>query len=155
MRLQIEKGCVIIMAGYLGSLIKIKGLTVSQGDYILPLQLVEFKSYKATYSALDKDSNRNGDGNLVRTVLPHKVAHCSITVRSTHNEIIGNLMKAIQDRYIKPLEKKVRAIVWVQEENDYVEAEFYVPDIEFTIKRIEQDKRLVFYEPFTLEFIGY
>ncbi len=141
---------------YNGYLIKIKGISDSStasSDYILPLQYMIEKSYKGTYSVLDGDSKRNGDGVLVRVVLPHKVAHCSVEIRPMSNNVIGDLMGHIQARYTKPEEKKCIAFIWVAEINDYVEAEFYVPDIEFTVKKIENGK--VLYEQFTLEFIGY
>lgn len=139
--------------GYSNYLIKIIGTGEYATNYVVPMECISFDSYKATYSALDKDSKRNGNGKLIRTVLPHKVAHCSVTVLSLPNNGVGAIMGNIQLRYIKELEKKVVAEVWVPEINDYVEAEFYIPDIEFTIKKVENGK--VFYDPFTLEFIGY
>ena len=142
--------------GYSNYLIKIKGISGSQtasSDYIIPMGYITFESYKGTYSALDKDSKRNGDGKLIRTVLPHKVAHSAVEIRPLSNAQVGSMMSSIQARYIKEGEKKVNASIWVSELNDYVEAEFYLPDIEFTIKKVEDGK--VFYKPFTLEFIGY
>ena len=141
--------------GFSNYLIKIIGQGQYATNYVVPMECISFESYKATYSALDKDSKRNGNGHLIRTVLPHKVAHCSVEMRPLSNSQIGTIMGNIQSRYIegKELEKKVVAEVWIQEIDDYVQAEFYVPDIEFTIKRIENGK--VFYKPFTLEFIGY
>lgn len=138
---------------YSNYLIKIIGHGQYATNYVLPMECISFQSYKATYSALDKDSKRNGNGGLIRTVLPHKVAHCSVQIRSLPNAGVGDIMGNLQSRYTKELEKKVQAEIWVPEINDYVETEFYVPDIEFTIKKIENGK--VFYEPFTLEFIGY
>lgn len=141
---------------YSSYLIKVKGISGSQtasSDYTIPMEYMLEKTFKGTYSALDKDSKRNGDGKLIRTVLPHKVAHCSVEFRTLPNNIVGSMMQSIQARYTKEGEKKIVASIWVPELDDYVEAEFYLPDIEFTIKKIESGK--VFYEQFTLEFIGY
>lgn len=134
---------------YNGYLIKILGTT----DYVMPFGYMVFQSYKGTYSVLDGDSKRNGEGRLVRTVLPHKVAHCSVDIMPLDNNELGDLMGGIQSRYTEAAEKKVTASIWVPEINGYVEEEFYVPDIEITIKKVEDGK--VIYEPFTLEFIGY
>lgn len=139
--------------GYSNYLIKIIGTGQYATNYVVPMECMLFESYKATYSALDKNSTRNGNGNLIRTVLPHKVAHCSVDFRELPNEAVGTIMGNIQSRYTKELEKKVSAEIWVPEINDYVQAEFYIPDIEFTVKKIENGK--VFYKQFTLEFIGY
>ena len=139
--------------GYSNYLIKIIGTGEYATNYVVPMECISFDSYKATYSALDKDSKRNGNGKLIRTVLPHKVAHCSVDFRPLSNVEIGSVMSAIQSRYTKASEKKVEASIWVAEINDYIQAEFYIPDIEFTVKKIENGK--VLYEQFTLEFIGY
>ena len=141
--------------GYSNYLIKIIGQGQYGTNYVLPMENILERSYKGTYSTLDKDSKRNGNGKLIRTVLPRKVAHCAVTVRALDNDTIGTMMSNIQSRYIsgKELEKKVIAEIWVAEINDYVQSEMYVPDIEFTVKKIENGK--VFYDQFTLEFIGY
>lgn len=135
--------------GYNNYLIKIKGTS----DYVIPMNCMIEKTYKGTYSVMDGDSKRNGNGVLVRVVLPHKVAHCSVDFRPLTNDAIGTIMSNIQSRYTKPAEKKVLASIWVAEINDYIEDEFYIPDIEFTVKKVENGN--VFYEQFTLEFIGY
>lgn len=143
--------------GYSNYLIKVKGISGSQtasSDYTIPLDCVLEKTYTGTYSTLDMDSSRNGNGKLVRTVLPHKVAHCSIEFRpNLPSSMIGSIMNSIQARYTKPIEKKLVASIWVAELGDYVETEMYMPDIEFTVNKIENNK--VIYESFTLEFIGY
>lgn len=153
MRLHKLKGCVIM--DYSNYLIKIIDNSQYGTNYAIPMPVMLEKSYKCTYSALDMDSSRNGAGKLVRNVLPHKVAHCSVTMRSLPNNAVGDIMGNIQSRYItgKEDEKRVLAEVWVPELNDYIQSEMYVPDIEFTIKKIENGK--IFYEQFTLEFIGY
>lgn len=140
---------------YLGYLIKIKGVegTSASSDYEIPMQFVQEKSYKGTYSTLDKDSKRTSSGKLKRKVLSHKVAHSAVQTRPLWYTDLHNLMQNIQQRYVKPKEKKVRASIWVVEICDYVETEFYVPDTEYTIDHIEGTS--IKYEPFTLELIGY
>lgn len=142
---------------YNGYVIKVKGVsgTSASSDYIVPMQYMIERTYKGTYSVLDGDSKRNGNGVLVRTVLPHKVAHCAVDIRSLSSAEVGPMMTAIQARYLpdKANEKKVNASIWVAEINDYIEADFYIPDIEFTVRKLENTK--VLYEQFTIEFIGY
>lgn len=149
------KGVIIDMSVYNGYLIKVKGIedTAYAADFIIPLQYMILSSYKATYSTLDGDTKRDGEGYLVRTVLPHKVAHCSVDIRQMSNAEIWLLMDGIQSRYTDENENKVNASIWVPQLNDYVDAEFYVPDIEFTIRKIEPPK--ILYAQLTLEFIGY
>lgn len=140
-----------------GYLIRIKGIqggtSIQQLDYDIPLSYIQEKTYKGTYSVLDGDSKRNGTGKLVRTVMSHKVPHCSVDMRSLNNDQVDIMMLMIRSRYTKPREKKLKVSMWVPELGDYVEAECYLPDIEFVIRQVTDTT--VFYEPFTLEFIGY
>ena len=143
------------MAGYAGYLIKIlKKEEEEQGtDYTLPMQFISEKSYKMTYSVLDSEATRNAKGKLIRTALPHKVAHCEVQIRELNNTQLGSIFTNIQSRYVKKKEKKVKASVFVPEINDYVESMFYLPDIEVTINHIEHGKLI--YNPIKLELIGY
>nr|DAU37946.1 MAG TPA: hypothetical protein [Caudoviricetes sp.] len=50
-------------------------------------------------------------------------------------------------------ERKVYLTYWNDEDNVYKSSYFYIPDIKFTIKRIESDN--IFYEPLDIELIEY
>lgn len=142
---------------YNGYLIKVKGISGSESyssDYTIPLNFVLEKTYKMTYSVIDFDSTRNGAGKLVRNALSHKVPHCSIQVRPLDNTQLATMLSAIRNRYTIRKEKKVVLSVFVPEINQYVETSFYLPDLELTIRRIENNQKVI-YEGFTLEFIGY
>lgn len=142
---------------YNGYLIKIKGVSGSSagsGDYTIPLGgYVSEKTYKGTYSVLDGDSKRNGSGVLVRTVLPHKVAHCSVDFMPLDNTKVDTMFAMIRARFTDERAHKLRASIWVPMLGDYVEDDFYLPDIEFTINQVTDSG--IKYEPFTLELIGY
>jgi hypothetical protein len=141
-----------------GYLVKIKGIPDSEtvsSDYTVPLRVFEWASYKATRSTMDKDSRRNGKARLKRKTYPHRVCHCSFTFRSMTAEELWPVWKAMRDRYVKVRQKKVKASIWVPEINDYVEDYFYMPDIEFTIMKVEPDGSSVKYNPIECELIGY
>ena len=141
------------MAGYAGYLIKILKKDNEGTDYTIPMHYVVHSSYKMTYSTLDSEATRNAKGKLKRKTLPHKVPHCEITVKELNNTQLGDLFSNIRSRYVKKKEKKVKASVFVDELDDYVEEMFYIPDTEIVINHIERNK--VLYNAFTLEFIGY
>lgn len=141
---------------YDGYLIKIKGITGSQlysGDYIIPNSAIIWESYKATYSTLDGDSKRNGTGSLKRKTYKHKVAHCTFSFMPMTNTQFANIWNPVRSRYVKQRQKKVKASIWVPEINGYIEDYFYVPDTEFTIKKIEGN--VVKYAQTEVELIGY
>ena len=142
---------------YSGYLIKVKGIpgsTYYSSDYTIPMHFILEKTYKMTYSVIDFDSTRNGAGKLVRNALRHKVPHCTIQVKPLNNTNMAALWEGISNRYLIQKEKKVELSVDIPEINDYVTAKFYIPDIELTIRRIENNQTVI-YEGFTLEFIGY
>lgn len=133
---------------YNGYLIKILG----NGDYTIPLTLINEVSYKGTLSVMDLDATRTADGILHRNVVL-AVSHCSFETRPLNNTDVASLWGNIRSRYTNAAEKKVYASVYISELDDYMSANFYIPDIEMTISHIENNK--VFYEPITFEFIGY
>lgn len=128
-------------------------------DYSIPLNLIVEGTYKGTYSALDMDSNRVGTGELDRNVLDHAVAHCSMTIKAGSNKKISPLLQALKSRYVtgKEKEKKIWVSMWIAELDDYVSAYCYIPDMDFTTRRIDDktDPWTMYYTEFTLEFIGY
>lgn len=141
---------------YQGYLVKIKaisGSSTADWDYIVPMSSIVYESYKATYSVLDEDAKRSGKGKLKRTTYPHKVAHCKFTFREMNNTQLFSILELIQLHYTKKRQKKVKASIWVPEINSYVEDYFYIPDIEFTLLRVEGNKLI--YAPTEVELIGY
>lgn len=141
---------------YQGYLVKIKaisGSSTADWDYIVPMSSIVYESYKATYSVLDEDAKRSGKGKLKRTTYPHKVAHCKFTFREMNNTQLFSILELIQLHYTKKRQKKVKASIWVPETNSYVEDYFYIPDIEFTLLRVEGNKLI--YAPTEVELIGY
>ena len=142
---------IMAYSGYL-----IKALGVNGGsDYILPMHFIIEKTYKMTYSVIDFDSTRNGAGKLVRNALKHKVPHCTVNIKPLSNTNMAALWTNLQSRYTINKEKKIRLSVYIPEIDGYVTENFYIPDMELTIRRIEEGTNKIVYEGFTLEFIGY
>ena len=68
---------------------------------------------------------------------------------------MASLWTNLQSRYTINKEKKIRLSVYIPEIDGYVTENFYIPDMEITIRRIEEETNKIVYEGFTLEFIGY
>ena len=139
------------------------------GDFVIPLEAMEYDTYKGIRSALDEQSHRTANGGtLVRNVIGNK-SHCSVTIRSLPEPVVTNILKNIFGRKVLPdgsndikkREEVVNVNFWVPKLYTYVEATCYVPEIEFTIKKAERvmvsgsEKLLITYDSFTLEFIEY
>lgn len=142
---------------YAGYLVKIKaiegGAPIASFDYTIPLGSIVWESYKATYSTLDGESKRNGTGRLKRKTYKHQVAHCSFTFMPMSNTELWQIWEMVKARYVKKRQKKVKASIFVPELNDYIEDYFYVPDIEFNIRKV--NRNTVEYTTTDVEFIGY
>lgn len=136
---------------YQGFLIKILGTGTIQ-DYTIPLTIMQEKTYHGVISTLDRDAYRDANGVLHRTAIL-QVPRATFQTRALTSTQIGALWKNIQDRYTNALEKRVRATVYVSELDAYMTQEFYVPDIDPTIDKIEHN--IIKYEPVAMEFIGY
>ena len=145
--------------GYEGYLIKVASTEVSDNWFIIPHNLIVEKSYKATYSTMDVDSTRVATAVLERTVVDHKVPHCQLEIKPITDKRLEELFGpngGISTRYEIVKEKSIYVKMWIPELCDYVTAKCYVPDIDFTIKKVDnRPPYSVSYESFTLEFIGY
>lgn len=144
---------------YNGYLIRVANSASSSNWFVIPHEFIVEKSFKATYSTMETSAVRNANAYLDRETASHKVAHCSLTLRSLTDSEVGQLFGAtggISTRYENSLEKSIYASVFIPELNDYVTAKFYIPDVEFTINMVKNTPPYsVKYDPVTLEFIGY
>lgn len=123
-------------------------------DFELPLDLIDFGSFSSTYSVLDVDAKRNGKGVLVRTPLSHRVAHCTMQMRENlTNTQIGTFFTSLSNKYSDAEARKIHAKIYIQEMDDYVECDVYIPDITFMAKSINGN--VIKYKAFQLELIGY
>ena len=131
-----------------GYFIKILG----SPDYTIPLTYMAEKSYHGVVSTLDKEAYRDGNMKLHRTAVL-QVPHAVFTTRPLNNIELGEIFRNIQSRYTNVIEKKVNASVYITELDTYMNQEFYVPDIDPTIDKIQDGK--IKSEPVQIEFIGY
>ena len=142
---------------YNGYLLKIKGVGSGaySSDYTFPLEYVLEKTFKPIKGIQDKDSYRDGDGVLHRTVVPAKIAKVEFQLRenikASEYDVI---MSAIRNRYTKAAERKCKIDVYLPETCTYTGAiDVYLPDPEVVINKIEGNE--LFYASIRMAFIGY
>jgi len=144
---------------YAGYLVRVANAPTSNNWFVIPHKYILEKSYKGTYSTMDLNSTRNANAVLDRNVVEHKVPHCVLTIKpldDTHLAELFGSSGGISTRYADALEKSIYVQMWIPELNDYITAKCYVPDIEFTIKQVDNTPPYaVRYDSFELEFIGY
>lgn len=135
---------------YSGFLIKING----NGDYNIPLQYMDEKSYSSTLPVLDMDSYRDANGVLHRDAII-QVPKVKIKTIPLSNTQLADLWGNIRARYTNGMEKRVTATVYIAELDDYITQSFYIPDVELSIQSINRKTNKITYEPFELKFDGY
>jgi len=116
---------------------------------------IEYKSYKAAKKVLDLDSYRDANGELHRFALEHLSYTVKFNIRPLREDEHSELFSFIQSNFIIPQERKLSMKFWVPEIHDYVEANMYMPNTDFTILKIDPISGTLFYDKTEAEFIGY
>lgn len=142
---------------YNGYLLKIKGVGSGaySSDYTFPLQYVLENTFKPIKAIQDKDSYRDGDGELHRNVVPTKIAKVEFQLRenlkaSEYDVIMSN----IANRYTIAAERKCKVDLYLPETCSYTGyIDVYLPDPEVVIRRIDGNDLI--YQSIRMAFIGY
>lgn len=132
-----------------------QGWLLKFGDTVLPNSYIE--EYGETPNQrLELDSYReSGTVTLRRTTSPYFKSKMEIPIRELY---LGEkiVLKAIVDSgVINTVERKVRITYWNSEIMDYASGEFYMPDIKYTIKHVNQIRLNMVYKSFTITLIEY
>lgn len=116
---------------------------------------IEAESFKVSKKVIDVDSYRDANGVLHRNALEHASYTIEFNTRPLTNEKFEDFYSKIRSCFNEdaPRERKVTVKFWVQEDNDYVTADCYMPDIDFPINHIENN--VILYDEITIKFIGY
>ena len=74
-------------------------------------------------------------------------------IKRLDNKRMQEFLSAIRSKFIIPLERKVNIEFYLPEDDEYTSSDFYMPDPELNIERIENGS--VYYTKTTIKFIGY
>lgn len=132
-----------------GSLIKI-----NSDEF--PLHCIIWESYEVTPNRRqDLDSTRNANGYLMRNVLDHTATTIQMDTKPLTNDKLAEMMRFITTRYTDAREKKVQLTYYCPDIDDYKTGLFYIPDVQYPIKKIDVDTKTIWYKSFTIKFIEY
>ena len=110
-------------------------------------------SYKIAKKVIDIDSYRDANGVLHRNAMEHLSYTIEFEIKPLDNKRMQEFLSAIRSKFIIPLERKVNIEFYLPEDDEYKSSDFYMPDPELNIERIESGK--VYYKKTTIKFIGY
>ena len=132
---------------YRGYLIKLGNSSISTEKYIVA------STYKVSKKIIDLDSYRDANGKLHRNALDHCSYVIEFEVKPMTNSRMENLMSEIRGSFTNPKERKLSLTFYLPELDSYETADFYMPDPDYPIERIEGNT--VYYKQMSLKFIGY
>lgn len=133
------------------------GYLIKIGGTDFPLKYIEHKTYKVTPNQRqEKKANRNAEGELIRTTLPHTPVKIEFeTLPGIKNSAVEEINSLIRSNFTVPLERKLSINYYDPEENTYKTADVYMPDTEYPIMRIDTEHNVVYYDKIRYAFIGY
>lgn len=118
---------------------------VTEGWEATPNQRTELDAYRDGNNLLHRETSENYKSKIVLSVpsltLDEKMAFQAI----------------IDAGMIDKKERKVDVTYWNDETNQYVTSAtgFYIPDIKWVIKRIDEEEKQIYYKEFTVTLIEY
>lgn len=135
-----------------GYLIKLGG---SNGD-ILPMEMIQADSYSATPNQrMESEAKRATTGLLYRTTCSHTATKVVINTIPMTQLQWKPFWKKITDHFTNSLKRNITLYYYSNESDSYKSGDFYMPDIEFPINRIDKDNNMIYYNSIRLAFIEY
>lgn len=136
-----------------GDFMAYQGYLVKVGNYVIPKNFINAKTYVGNRNVQDIDSYRDASGKLHREAVAHVPCKAEFeTQKMTSSEFAG-VMGNIKGNFTNSLERKASVTVFIPEEDGYITQDMYMPDIKPTIDSEINGELL--YEPVRLAFIGY
>lgn len=104
---------------------------------------------------LDLDSTRDLRGVLHRNVLKHTSTVIKFTVPCLTNAEHDTLLDLLRTNMTDTHSKTITLYYYNDEVHGYRTGTFYIPDLNFKIRSINETKKTILYDEFELEFIEY
>ena len=137
---------------YNGYLIKIGG---SSGT-ALSFKYIKAESYKCTQNQrLELSANRAVTGKLVRNTASHTATKIEFETPYLTNKEVKELNTLLSNAYTDSLERKLNIQYYNDETDSYKAAEVYVPDVDYTIYKVDNENNIIYYQPIRYAFIEY
>lgn len=135
------------MGNFGGYLIKFNG-------DLFPHKYIILGTYKVTPDRmLDMDSNRNANGKLVRNVLDHTATTLEFELKPMNGDAQEEVSAFLNNHYTDKAHKKTTLEYWAPNASAYKTGEFYVPDVEYVINRIEGSQ--IYYASVIIKAVEY
>lgn len=127
------------------------------GSYVpFPTNLVSAESYKVTPNQrMESSANRATTGKLVRKTVSHTASKIDLNSIIMTNRDISTIENLLTSAYTDALQRKLHLRYYVPQSDSYETGDFYVPDVDYEIMRIDKDTNTVWYNSVRYAFIEY
>ena len=131
-----------------------EGWLIKFGSTVLPNKYLE-KYKDRPNQRLELDASRDATALLPRQTSPNYKTSLTVPIRELY---LGEkiVLKAIIDAgMLNERERQVSVTYWNDEVMDYASGTFYIADIEYTIKHVNERKLDMLYESFEIQLTEY
>lgn len=135
---------------YNGYLIKVGG----SSGIALPMKYIKLDGYNITPNQrMESEAKRAVTGVLHRTTVEHTATKVEFNTPVMTNLDMDAMMSMFRNAWTNSAERRLTIEYYDMETNSYKSGTFYMPDIKFSISRIEGN--LVYYAETRIAFIEY
>ena len=133
------------------------GYLIRVGNYTIPKKYIRAEKYDVALHGQDLDSYRDAHGVLHRNAISNVPLSIDFDMRPnlTNADIRAFFVDGIAQNYTRRKERKCRVTAYVPELDDYVTQNMYMAGPEMKIKRIDRKKNVIYYDSFSVSFVGY
>ncbi len=137
---------------------KFEGWLLKFGNVILPNTFLLADGWESTPNQRTEISAyRDANVLLHRDTSPNFKTKITITLREMNLAEMSALREVIKQATVDEQERKISLTYWNDETLEYTEAttKVYMPDVTYKIHRIDEAKKDIEYNSFTMSFIQY
>lgn len=137
---------------------KFEGWLLKFGSVILPNSFLLADGWESTPNQRTEISAyRDANVLLHRETSPNYKTKITITLREMNLTEMSALKEVIKQATVNEQERKISLTYWNDETLEYTEAitKVYMPDVTYKIHRVDETKKDIEYDSFTMTFIQY
>lgn len=122
----------------------------------LPTTYIKAESYKVTpCQRMEASANRAASGKLIRSTVEHTASKIEFTTINLTNSEVKTLYGMFTAAFSDSLQRKLELRYYDPESDSYKTGDFYMPDADYDIARIDVDAKVVYMNPIRYAFIEY
>lgn len=132
------------------------GYLLKIGNTIIPPKYMSAETYKITPNQrMESSAKRVTTGVLHRTTCSHTASKIEFETKTMWNTDKEALMNIIRGGLTDTQQRKCTVTYYDTETDGYKTGTFYMPDIDYTISRIDTVRNRILYAPLRICFIEY